>query len=134
MGISSDDYKKLLENVESKKAKKKSVAVRTTKIKKGKFNNIQTFYDGKKFDSKKESERYKELKANGVSELECQVKFPIQINGVKICSYIADFTYLNERGEKIVEDVKSEMTRKLPVYRLKKKLMKAVYGIEIKEV
>lgn len=134
MGISSNDYKRLLENVESRKGKNKHVSITKTKVKKGKFNNIQTFYDGKKFDSKKECERYKELKAQKVGSLECQVKFPIQINGVKICSYIADFTYIDERGEKIVEDVKSEMTRKLPVYRLKKKLMKAVYGIEIKEV
>jgi hypothetical protein len=30
--------------------------------------------------------------------------------------------------------VKSAFTRKLPVYRIKRKLMKAVYGIEIREV
>jgi hypothetical protein len=50
-----------------------------------------------------------------------------------VCKYISDFVYL-ENGQKIVEDVKSEYTRKLPVYRLKKKLVKAVHGIDIKEV
>ena len=134
MGISSEDYKKLLDNVEKKKGKPKSVAITKKPLKRGKFNNIITYYDGKKFDSKKECERYKELKSLGFSKIDCQVKYPITINGVKVCSYIADFVYLNQFGKTVVEDVKSEMTRKLPVYRLKKKLMKAVYDIEIKEV
>ncbi len=51
----------------------------------------------------------------------------------KICAYLADFTY-NRNGKEIVEDVKSEMTRKLPVYKLKKKLMKAILNIEIQEI
>ncbi len=33
-----------------------------------------------------------------------------------------------------VIDVKSEMTKKLPVYRLKKKLIKAIYGFDIVEI
>jgi len=123
MNITSEEYKEIL--------KKKPHA---TKKKRGKFNNIHTFYDGKRFDSKKECERYKELKQKKVADLKCQVKFPIEINKVKVCSYIADFTYIDHKGNMVVEDVKSEVTRKLPVYRLKKKLMKAVYGVEIKEV
>jgi len=35
---------------------------------------------------------------------------------------------------RVVEDVKSEFTRKDPVYRLKYKLMKACHGIDIREV
>ena len=123
--ITSAEYRKL---IDKKKGGKRN------KEKRGKFNNVKTFYDGKKFDSKKECERYKELKNMGVKDLKCQVRYPINVNGVKICAYIADFTYLDRKGILIVEDVKSDITRKLPVYRLKKKLMKAVYGIEIKEV
>ena len=130
MGITTSDYAKLLDNVNRNKGKG---GKQQTK-KPSKFKNVETFYDGKKFDSKKECARYKELKILKVKNLECQVKYPISINGVKICSYIADFVYDNHNGVKVVEDVKSEMTRKLPVYRLKKKLMKAVYDIEIKEV
>jgi len=37
-------------------------------------------------------------------------------------------------GVKVVEDVKSEVTRKLPTYRLKNKLMRAVHGIAIREI
>jgi hypothetical protein len=47
--------------------------------------------------------------------------------------YIADFTYKDKNGIFIVEDVKSEHTRKLKPYKLKKKLMKIIYNIDIKE-
>lgn len=49
------------------------------------------------------------------------------------CKYIADFVY-DKNGETVVEDVKSDFTRKLPLYILKRKLMLFVHGIEIKEV
>lgn len=111
------------------------------KPKKSKFNNKKTIVDGLKFDSLKESKRYTELKFlqdnKRISDLQMQVKFPIVVNGFKICTYIADFCYQDLTTfsqPKIVEDVKSEFTRKQPVYRLKKKLMIAVHNIEIKEV
>jgi len=102
-----------------------------------KYNNVKKEVDGKKFDSTKESKRYLELKSmverGEISELHEQVKFTFAHNGVKICSYIADFTY-NKNGKEVVEDVKSEMTKKLPVYKMKKKMMVAFFGIEINEV
>lgn len=102
-----------------------------------KYNNEKAEVDGKKFDSTKESKRYLELKSmverGEISELHEQVKFTFTHNGVKICSYIADFTY-NKDGKEVVEDVKSEMTKKLPVYKMKKKMMVAFFGIEINEV
>lgn len=104
--------------------------------KKSKYNNVKSDFDGKKFDSNKEKNRYIELKAleqkGEISELHEQVKFTFAHNDVKICSYVADFTY-NKNGKEIVEDVKSEVTRKLPVYRIKKKLMKSFYNIDILE-
>lgn len=102
-----------------------------------KYNNVKKEVDGKKFDSTKESKRYLELKSmvdrGEISELHEQVKFTFAHNGVKICSYIADFTY-SKNGKEVVEDVKSEMTKKLPVYKMKKKMMVAFFGIEINEV
>lgn len=102
-----------------------------------KYNNVKKEVDGKKFDSTKESKRYLELKSmverGEISELHEQVKFTFAHNGVKICSYIADFTY-NKDGKEVVEDVKSEMTKKLPVYKMKKKMMVAFFGIDINEV
>ncbi len=105
--------------------------------KQSKYGNQKTEVDGIKFDSKKEAMRWQHLKhlrdTGCIFGLSRQVTFSIDINGQHICKYIADFVYANSIGE-IVEYVKSEATRKLPVYRLKKKLMKAVHGIEIVEV
>ena len=101
-----------------------------------KYKAEKTSAFGLVFDSKKEANRFGELKIlerrNEISELKAQPEFLIEINGVKICKYVADFQYL-EKGKIIVEDCKSEITRKHPVYRLKKKLMHAVLGIEIRE-
>lgn len=134
MGISSADYKKLLDNVKSK-GKSLAPTIGQIKARKGKYNNIKTEVDGLLFDSKKEAARYIELKhlvrAGQISDLQRQVKFKLEVNGEKICNYLADFTYTNHRGENVTEDVKGILT---DVYRLKKKLMKAIHGIEIKEV
>jgi hypothetical protein len=86
------------------------------------------------FASKREARRHEVLmlraKAREISELRCQVPFRIDVNDELVCIYKADFTYL-EGGALIVEDTKGYRT---PVYRLKKKLMKAVHGIDIREV
>ena len=102
---------------------------------KSKYKNEKVVQDGFKFDSKKEALRYLELKNNPlVRDLQLQKKFDFVVNNQKVCSYIADFVYRTVVGEMIVEDTKSEHTRKLPVYRIKNKLMKAIYNIEIQEV
>ena len=99
-----------------------------------KYKAIKTEVDGIMFASKKEAMRYKELKflrsQYRISDLILQPKFPVEVCGKKICTYVADFLYY-ENGEKIIEDVKGVKT---PVYRLKKKLVEAIYNITIKEV
>jgi len=102
-----------------------------------KFGNTKVVVDGIKFDSKKEANRFGNLKllqkAGEISDLKLQVKMEIMVKEKKIATYIADFTY-TERGQYVVEDVKSDFTRKNPVYRLKKKLIEAIYNLKIKEV
>jgi len=102
-----------------------------------KYRNTKTVVDGITFDSKKEAARYVTLKmlekAREISELRTQVRYNIELNGTKLFAYVADFVYV-ENGQTIVEDVKSDITRKNPVYRIKKKAMKAQFGIEIKEI
>lgn len=99
-----------------------------------KYRNKKTVVDGIKFDSQREATRYSVLKimqsAGVISGLRLQVPFVIMVNGVKVCKYVADFVYI-EKANQVVEDVKGMKT---PTYNLKKKLMKAVYGIEIQEV
>lgn len=106
-----------------------------------KFGNLKTeiITSGEQviYDSRKEAKiaqvlRYREL-AGEISQLKRQVQFSFELNGILICRYYADFTYI-ENGKLIVADVKSKFTRKLPVYVLKKKLMRAFHGIEITEI
>jgi hypothetical protein len=101
-----------------------------------KFGAVKTEVDNIKFASKKEANRYLELKlllkAGEITDLKLQERFPIKINDTLICTYVADFSY-NQDGKRIVEDVKSAYTKKLPLYRIKKKLVSAVYDIEITE-
>ncbi|UAY57283.1 DUF1064 domain-containing protein [Arachidicoccus terrestris] len=91
-----------------------------------------------KFDSIKEGNRYRVLalqeKSGIITNLKRQVPFVIKVNGEKVCTYKADFVYMDRSGAKIVEDVKSDFTRKDRVYRLKKKLLRQTHGIDIKEV
>jgi len=101
-----------------------------------KYRAIQCQFDGKSFSSKAEMKRYADLrlqeKAGRISDLQTQVKYKLCVNGLLVCSYIADFVY--KIGDKeIVEDKKSAITKKNPVYRIKNKLMRAIYGIEILE-
>lgn len=71
--------------------------------------------------------------AGEISDLRRQHCFSCVINGVKICDYYADFSYKDKDGKLVVEDVKSIITAKNPVYRLKKKLVLALYGVDILE-
>jgi len=107
-----------------------------TAEKANKYRNTPTEVDGIKFDSKAEARRYSELMlmmaAGEIGQVILQPRFVITINGTKICTYVGDFEY-HRRGVRVIEDVKSPAS-KTPVYKLKKKLLKAVHGIEIEEI
>ena len=107
--------------------------------KRSKFGNVKTVVDGAKLDSKREAKRYRELgllfKSGEIDFLARQVRFYLS-NGI---TYIADFVY----GETLpignkqalfkitVEDAKGVRT---PEFKIKAKLMKAEYGIDVVEV
>ena len=121
-----------------------------------KYKNKKVTIDGKTFDSKKEANRYLNLKllekGGVIKNLQTQVKYvliPAQYEGTgeyytkgkhkgeekqrlveKECSYYADFVY-EQDGETIVEDTKGMKTDK---YIIKRKLMLWVHKIKIKEV
>lgn len=103
-----------------------------------KYKNRKIEIDGILFDSTKEGKRYIELiqwqNMGIISELERQVKY-LMIDGNKQnrpTHYFADFVYVRD-GKKVVEDVKSKQTRKLPVYVMKRKLMFEKHGVIILE-
>jgi hypothetical protein len=105
-------------------------------VKQPKYRNKKTVIDGISFDSSKEARRYQELllleRTGVIQNLRRQVRFPLSVNGQLICTYVADAVYI-ENGHEIVEDTKSPVTRKLPVFRIKSKLMRAIHGIAIRE-
>lgn len=126
--FTEDDLKKFEANVSGNKI------VKVPPKKENKYGNRKTLIDGIAFDSKKESNRYLELKmlqAHGdISNLQIQQGFELKVNDQLICKYIADFVFVDHTKKLVVEDVKGFKT---PVYNLKKKLMKAIYGIIISE-
>jgi hypothetical protein len=105
-------------------------------VKQPKYRNKKTVIDGISFDSSKEARRYQELllleRTGVIQNLRRQVRFPLSVNGQLICTYVSDFCYV-ENGHEVTEDVKSSYTRKLPVFRIKSKLMRAIHGIAIRE-
>jgi hypothetical protein len=108
--------------------------------KQNKYHNKKVEYDGIKFDSVKEKNRYiglKQLEKLGVIQnLQRQVKYELQpsfkLNGktIRSITYIADFVYIQD-GVEVIEDVKGMRTKE---YLLKKKLFEYKYQKEIKEI
>lgn len=102
-----------------------------------KFNAKKVEVDGFTFASKKEANRYAELKmllvADKITDLRIHPEYEFEVNGVRVGKYTPDFRYVNERGI-VVEDVKSKATKTDEAYGLRKKLMLACHGIEVMEV
>lgn len=102
-----------------------------------KYGNRKTVVGDLTFDSAKEAKRWGELqlleRAGAITELTRQVRYALMVNGVKVGALVADFAY-RENGLEVVEDTKSEFTRKLPVWRLKSKMFSAQYGFPVREV
>lgn len=130
MKLNKDIYNRLLSN--------------SIKVKENKYKNKKTIIDGTTFDSKKEAQRYVQLKllerAGLIKELELQKKFELQpsyINneGKKIrkITYVADFFYYDIKKQKyIIEDTKGFRTE---VYKIKKKIFEFQYpNLTIKEL
>lgn len=103
--------------------------------KRSKYRNVKTVVDGITFASKKEANRYQDLKllekAGEIIDLDRQITFSLDPYSVHVCNYIADFVYETRDGKQVVEDVKGHRTKE---YRIKKRLMLACHGIEIVEI
>jgi hypothetical protein len=102
-----------------------------------KHNNTKTVRHGMVFDSKREANRYESLlllQANGeLRNLRRQVKYDLVINGIRIATYKADFVYEELRKgawSEVVEDSKGYPNDRWP---MKKKLMRAIHGVEVRE-
>jgi hypothetical protein len=112
------------------------------------FRNVRTVVDGISFASKAEATRYEQLKVllskKKIRDLELQPKYNLDVNGVRVTTYRADFRYVDvTTGKVVVEDVKGARMKKgtdivksvtTREYQQKKKLMLAVHGIHVQEV
>lgn len=100
-----------------------------------KYNAVPTLVDGHRFASKAEARRYSELKClervGVISGLTRQPRFPLEVMGIKVCTYIGDFAYI-EDSKFVVEDVKGVKT---DTYKIKRKLLLALQpGLDHREV
>ncbi len=105
-----------------------------------KYHSTPTEVNGIRFDSKREANRWAELRllerAGKIEKLKRQVKYlliPSQYRDGKCiereASYIADFVYVKD-GHLVVEDCKGFRT---PEYKIKRKLMLQLYDIRLVE-
>ncbi|MDQ3748026.1 MAG: DUF1064 domain-containing protein [Acidobacteriota bacterium] len=100
-----------------------------------KYRAVKTIVDSISFHSRKEAARYRDLRllelAGKIHSLNLQTAYRLEVNGILICKYLADFVYFDNDLQKwVCEDVKGIRT---PIYRIKQKLMRAIHGIEILE-
>lgn len=121
-----------------------------------KYKNKKCVYNGIKFDSQKERDRYiylKESEDKGlISDLRLQVKYELipavredYVEHLKTkdkikqrtlqlaITYTCDFQYIKD-GDMVVEDVKSNPKMLTKEYQLKKKMLFALKRIKIREV
>lgn len=125
-------------------------------IQRSKYRNTKVEFQGIKFDSKREMQRYivlKDAEDKGlIQDLQMQVKFEL-IPAVKETyikhlktkdkecertlqlpiTYTCDFAYTKD-GVLVVEDVKISVSLLPKEYVLKKKMMFALKGIKIREI
>lgn len=124
--------------------------------KKTKYGNKKVEYNGLKFDSKKEKDRYIFLKEQerlgNIQDLQLQVKYElipaikeeyvehlktkdrVKTRTVQLAiTYTCDFQYY-KNGELVIEDVKSSPKMLAKEYVLKKKILFALKGLKITEV
>lgn len=119
-----------------------------------KYKNVKTVHDGITFDSKREADRYVDLRVllrtGDIRHLCVQVPFDLcapafhggapAVNGDRgalvVAQYVADFVYeeydiFRREWARVVEDVKGKRTA---MYQLKKKWLELQEGIVIREV
>lgn len=125
--LTIDQYRKLQE-------RRNEEALRQARQK---YGNLRVEVDGIKFQSHKEAKYYGLCKirvaARDLIKFERQVNYDLAVNGIHITTYRADFVLYYPDGRIEVVDVKSHITAEIPLYKIKKALMKAILGITILE-
>jgi hypothetical protein len=98
-----------------------------------KYRNKPQVVDGVRFASKAEAKRDAELlllqRADKISNLKRQPRYPLVVNGVKVCTYVGDWEYVEKEQpggptQTICEDRKGVKT---PAFKIKWALAKALF-------
>jgi hypothetical protein len=123
---------------------------RYSRIRKHKLQSQVTAVDGVKFQSAAEARRYGDLllmlKAEKIAELKVHPRFKIEHNGVKICTVVLDFSYIDRsiksygvsmiryedvKVQKLGKDGKIAFTTDTRHSKIGRKLLKAFHGIDV---
>lgn len=108
------------------------------KPKRTKYGNQKIVVDGESFDSKIEANYFHHLRlrerVGEVYGIHRQKEFVIELGGTRICALKVDFYFYDRRvrGMRAV-DIKGGPTD-TQVFRLKAKLVKAMFGVEVEIV
>lgn len=101
------------------------------------------------FDSQGEASRFAQLlmllSARQITELRLQVPFPLYAHprkdgyadikpeklGKPVLKYVADFVYRDRQGRQVVEDFKGHEHHTTDLFKQKRRLIEAAYGVRI---
>lgn len=108
-----------------------------------KYKNKPIIYNGVWYQSTKEglyaqqldTLKYATNPADKVVSWERQIRFRLELKGIKLCDYVLDFRVL--KGDGTIEHIDVKGYTKGTAYehfKLKKKLMKVCHDIDVKEV
>lgn len=102
--------------------------------KRAKYGNVRTAFQGREYASKREAQRAADLDALEIAgEIAGWIpQWPFRLaGGIK---YVCDFLVILNDGTWRAEDVKSEATRRIATYRMKRRLFRERFNSEIIEV
>jgi hypothetical protein len=102
-------------------------------VKARKYRNEPTWFDGVRYDSKREAEFAQELKtlmhAQGKERVEAwerQIRFPLVVNGLTVGHMVVDFLVRYADGRKELVEIKSAATQ-TPLFKFKLKVFQATF-------
>lgn len=102
-----------------------------------KYGAKKTEYNGIQYHSKKEAgyaaELELRLKSGDIKSWERQIKIPFDINGHHITTYYCDFLIHHNDGTKEYVEIKGKFLLNMDVFRIKRKLMEAIFLHENKD-
>lgn len=113
-----------------------------------KYGNTKCTYNGIKFDSKAELNRFHDLKSlerrGLISGLKVHPKWDLEFSGNPLiikgekrktkATYTADFSYWLADGTQIVEDIKSPITANEYAFKLKRAVWEAMTGMSLEVI